>query len=170
MSRDRLHKCTSPTAFFCKMMVDISFPVETCTITNVWVPTICASFIEVPPATAWVQPDHSGVTWFSRDELPPHLLPPRPHSLRTTKFQTNFYTPSVQRTHVLFTIQGGELPKHHWLWYEQLRVSWEDLEGKEDVGMQSRKSQLRSRSQNLTYFPHFASTQPWHLIAKKMPK
>ena len=28
------------------------------------------------PATAWVQPDHSGVTWFSRDELPPDLLPP----------------------------------------------------------------------------------------------
>lgn len=72
---------TAPTAFFCKMIVDISFPVETCTTAILptcesQLYTLVQAFIEVTPATARVQPVHSGVTWFSRDELPPHLLPP----------------------------------------------------------------------------------------------
>lgn len=63
---------TAPTAFFCKMIVDISFPVATCTTAILptcesQLYTLGQAFIEVTPATAWVQPVHSGVTWFSRD-------------------------------------------------------------------------------------------------------
>ena len=100
--------------------------------TNVWVPITYSGPSLHRSTTSWrhgsmgpVPPQHSRVVWFSRGKSP-HLLPPRPHNLRTTRFQTNFYTPSVQRTHVPSTVQGGELPKHHWPWYERLKVSWED--------------------------------------------
>ena len=55
MSRDRLHMWTSPRAFFCKMIGDISFPVETCT-TEI-LPT-CESQLYTLPSSKYHQPQH----------------------------------------------------------------------------------------------------------------
>lgn len=160
MSRDRLYKCTSLQPSSVRWQLTSVFQWK-----PVPLPT-CESQLYTLPSLKYHQRQH-GSNLITLES--PGFQGTSYHHIYYPPDHTAWELPSSRPTFTLlrykepmyfFTIQGGELPKHHWLWYEQLRVSWEDLEGKEDVGMQSRKSQLRSRSQNLTYFPHFAFTQP----------
>ena len=55
MSRDRLYMWTSPRAFFCKMIGDISFPVETCTTE---IRPTCESQLYTLPSSKYHQRQH----------------------------------------------------------------------------------------------------------------
>lgn len=101
--KNHLDVQTSPATFFCKMIVgDHSFPAETCT-TEVPLYALVQAFRKVPPANKSGLSDPSRAIGFASDEY----LAPRPHSLKITRFQTNFCVPSVQRANMPSTMQGG---------------------------------------------------------------